>query len=203
MFLFKRQSALVTKLEPSFQGFCKYLGKIMCIFYHAQCTTMVGYYPPGLCYHNKPFGFGGLSLCKKALQAIGEYIPQEVKNLHVCIHVCYPTWNGKAAVHFCVKTSNALDNREWNVAPFGLDNQCMAQIPLSENTLASQLIINSIFFFFWEECFFHVNWCWGWGRSKPSQRSHCLTLMSMLESQRSPNSHVPTTDVVSALKREK
>lgn len=144
MFLFKRQSALVTKLEPSFQGFCKYFGKIMCIFYHAQCTTMVGYCPPGLCYHNKPFGFGGLSLCKKALQAIGEYIPQEVKNLHVCIHVCYPTWNGKAAVHFCVKTSNALDNRERNVAPLGLDNQCMAQIPLSENTLASQLIINSI-----------------------------------------------------------
>lgn len=43
--------------------------------------------PPGLCYPNESCGCGGLSLCKNALQAIGEYIPQKVKNLHVFIYV--------------------------------------------------------------------------------------------------------------------
>lgn len=43
----------------------------------------------------------------------------------------------------------------------------------------------------------------GGGGQHQSQSSHCLTLMSMLERERSPDSHVPTTDVVSALKREK
>ncbi len=117
--------------------------------------------------------FGGLSLCKKALQAIGEYIPQEVKNLHVYIYtcVCYPFYGAKSSSAVCVfrvKMSNALDTgaeceSEEAKTLLGFENQCMAQIPLSENTLASQLIINSIFlksvFFF----FFHVNWCWAGG----------------------------------------
>ena len=33
-----------------------------------------------------------------------------------------------------------------SIAALGLDNQCMARIPLREKTLSSQLIINSIFF---------------------------------------------------------
>lgn len=33
--------------------------------------------------------FGGHSLCKKAPQAIGEYIPRIVKNLHVYIFVIH------------------------------------------------------------------------------------------------------------------
>lgn len=56
---------------------------------------------------------------------------------------------------FCVKkvrvaldTGAECESEEAKTfAPLSLDNQCMAQIPLSENTLASQLIINSIFFF--------------------------------------------------------
>lgn len=54
---------------------------------------------------------------------------------------------------FCAKVSNAQDT-SWmwlwggkNIALLGLINQCMTQIPLNENILASQLIINSISFF--------------------------------------------------------
>lgn len=63
---------------------------------------MLGYCvrPPGLCYHNEPFGFCGLSLCKKALQAVGEYIPQEVK-ICMCIFVRWlPFMERKAVLLF-------------------------------------------------------------------------------------------------------
>lgn len=58
---------------------------------HFKLCTM--HYMLGHCIcphqaHTEPFGFGGLSLCKKALQAIGECIPQEVNNLHACVFVC-------------------------------------------------------------------------------------------------------------------
>lgn len=68
--------------------------------------------PPGLCYHNEPFGFGGLSLCKKALQAISEYIPQEVKNLHVYMYmcVCQTLWDEK---HFCCFCKSEQRTRHW------------------------------------------------------------------------------------------
>lgn len=62
--------------------------------------------------------------------------------------------------------------------------------------------VNNQQHFFWR-VFFSCQLVLGWGRSKASQWSHCVTLMSLLESRRSPNSHVPTTDVVTALKREK
>lgn len=55
---------------------------------------------------------------------------------------------------FCVKVSNALNTgaeceseEGKNIALLSLDNECMVQIPLGENTLASQLIINVLFFF--------------------------------------------------------
>lgn len=131
--------------------------------------------PSGLCYHNEPFGFGSLSLCKKALRAIGDYIPQEVKNLHVCIHVFATLlWSKKQFCCLCFLCKSEQRTRHWsrmwicrgkNIALLGLHNQRMAQIPLSQNTLASQLIINGIFFFFFVKSvfFFHVNWCWAGG----------------------------------------
>lgn len=56
------------------------------------------------------------------------------------------------------------------------------------------------FFFFFKSVFFMLTGCWAGGRSEESQWSHCVTLMSLLESERSPSSPVPTTDVVTALK---
>lgn len=91
--------------------------------------------------------FGGLSLCKKALQAIGKYITQEVKNLHVHTHVFVSLLCKKKKQICC--SSRALDTRgaecdseEANVALLTKANQCMSKIPL---TVAPQLIINSIF----------------------------------------------------------
>lgn len=84
----------------------------MCIL---NCTMhyMLGFclHPPGLFYNDESFGFGGLSLCKKALQAVGEYISHEVKNLHVYTCVCYLLMEQKELVLFvfCAKVSNAQD----------------------------------------------------------------------------------------------
>lgn len=88
MFLFWRQSILVTKLEPSFQGFASFqrirgddvLFKVCTMHY------MLGYcvWPPGLCCHNEPFGFGGLSLCKKALQAIFHKKWRIFMSIYIC-----------------------------------------------------------------------------------------------------------------------
>lgn len=206
MFLFWRQSILVTKLEPSFQGFASFqrirgddvLFKVCTMHY------MLGYcvWPPGLCCHNEPFGFGGLSLCKKALQAIFH----KKWRIFMCIYICrLPFMQQKAVLLFVFLCRSGDWSWMWiwggqSNALLGLDNQCMAQIPLSENTLATQLIINSIFF---EGCFFSCQLVLGWGRSKAAQWSLCVTLMSLLESRRAPNSHVPTTDVVAALKGDK
>lgn len=114
---------------------------------------MLGYckHPQSLCYHYEPFGFRGLSLCKQALQAIGKCITQEVKNLHVHIHVFVALLCNKKKI--CCLSCCALDtegaecdSEEANVAlVLSLDNQCMSEIPLGDNTVASQLIINSIF----------------------------------------------------------
>ena len=61
--------------------------------------------------------------------------------------------------------------------------------------------VNNQQHFFFKECFFHVDWLLGRGRSEESQWSHCVTLVSLLESERSTSSPVPTTDVVTALKK--
>lgn len=73
----------------------------------------------------------------------------------------------------------------------------MAQIPLSENTLASQLIINSIFLKLFMLTSVEL------GEVTPSQWSHCQSPMSSSESRLSPSSHVPATHVVTAPKRQK
>lgn len=74
---------------------------------------MLGYClcPLGLFYNNESFGFGGLSPCKKALQATGEYFPHEVKNLHVHTCVWYLLWNRKFCCLCFVHKSNAQESR--------------------------------------------------------------------------------------------
>lgn len=75
----------------------------------------------------------------------------------MCIYVFATLYGTKklfCCLFFGVKVSNALDTgaeceseEGKNIALLSLDNECMVQIPLGENTLASQLIINVLFFF--------------------------------------------------------
>lgn len=121
-----------------------------------------------------------------------------------CVYTCifYPLRNKKqfCCLYFCVKVSNELDteaecdSEEANIALLGLDNQCMAQIPLGKNTLASQLIINSIFLrtdFLFLFFFFHVNWCWAGGGQtesmEPLSDPHVLVEKSALSQLACPS----------------
>lgn len=115
-----------------------------------------------------------------------------------CVYTCtcIPLWNKKqvCCLYFCVRVSNALDTGaecdydDANIAVLGLDNQCMAQIPLTENPLASQLMINSIFLKSDFLSLFFMLTGVGLGEVKQRQWSHCLTPMFLLKSQHSPNS---------------
>lgn len=91
-----------------------------------------------------------LSLCKTALQAISKYITQEVKNLHVHMHVFVSLVCNNEQI--CCFSSCALDtegaecySEGANVAPLTLDNQCISEIPLGGNTVAPQLISTAFF----------------------------------------------------------
>lgn len=159
MFLFSKQSVLFTKLEPTFQGFM-ILQTIRedCVNFELRTMYYVVWYciqyAPQACVITMSLLVLVAFHCARKQYKLLVHIFHKEKKLHVCIQVfvaLYGTKSSSAVLCFCVKVSTRHWSWMWiwggkNIALLGLDNQCVAQLALRENTLASQLIINSIFF---------------------------------------------------------